>query len=185
METVTSECFQCANDLNRTKFTVRIGFGETDEGKWISGYLFSENRDVFVQECTMTITAACSKKQFTISSFPNRVVDSMTGYGSGILLDEAEFSTLDDELFVRTEFLFNSTYSSTRKEAMVDFLSFRDLSFDADLLKLFSDATDADVTIVVGKKTFKAHKSLLKARSKYFRTLFESGMAEARTNEVY
>ena len=66
---------------------------------------------------------------------------------------------------------------------MIDYSS-ADPSLSLDLGKLFSDATDADVTIVVGDEKFKAHKVLLKARSDYFRALFESNMEESRKNEV-
>ena len=53
-----------------------------------------------------------------------------------------------------------------------------------DLRKLFNDETDADVKIFVGEKTIKAHKVVLRARSDYFRAMFESNMEESRKNEV-
>merc|ERR1719209_1095116 len=53
-----------------------------------------------------------------------------------------------------------------------------------NMLTLLDDATGSDVTLVVGGKKFKAHKSHLTARSTYFQSLFNSGMSESLVNEV-
>ena len=87
------------------------------------------------------------------------------------------------DLFEVPNFDVTSAQGAQLGTEMIDYSS-ADPSLSLDLGKLFSDATDADVTIVVGDEKFKAHKVLLKARSDYFRALFESNMEESRKNEV-
>lgn len=53
-----------------------------------------------------------------------------------------------------------------------------------DLEDLYYTQNEADTTIVVGSKKFKAHKCLLCARSPYFRAAFEHNMAEKNNNQV-
>ena len=76
-----------------------------------------------------------------------------------------------------------SARSASTEPEVIDFSS-ADPNLSRDLGKLFSDATDADVTIVVEGRRFMAHKALLKARSDYFRGVFDSNMEESRKNEV-
>ncbi|XP_072037553.1 uncharacterized protein [Amphiura filiformis] len=52
-------------------------------------------------------------------------------------------------------------------------------------LKTFrSEKTFCDVTIIVGSKSFPAHKNILAASSGYFKTMFTSGFQEAGSTEV-
>eukprot|EP00735_Rhodelphis_limneticus_P004518 TRINITY_DN16114_c0_g1::TRINITY_DN16114_c0_g1_i1::g.13818::m.13818 TRINITY_DN16114_c0_g1::TRINITY_DN16114_c0_g1_i1::g.13818 ORF type:complete len:323 (-),score=29.97,sp/A0JMG1/SPOLB_DANRE/28.40/8e-12,BTB/PF00651.26/5.1e-21 TRINITY_DN16114_c0_g1_i1:4-933(-) len=43
---------------------------------------------------------------------------------------------------------------------------------------------DSDITIVVGERSFPAHKFILKATSPYFRSMFESNMREADASKI-
>ena len=182
-ETFQSKSFSCAEEQGQTEFAIRLGFGESERNrKGLSVYLFSENRDVFVKECTITIVDVHLKKQ-NATTFRETLVkkrSGMTGIGGDALIDLTNTSFPDDTLCVQTEFIFVGASSN----AMNNSLFSRDTNFEHDFRVLFSDPSETDVSIVVGTKKFRAHKLILKARSSYFRTLFESGMAETRTNEV-
>jgi len=177
-----SKPFFCAEEKNQTEFYFGIDFGYEPAGenrKWLSCFLFVKSRDVFVKEVKMTVSDVHLKAQ-RADTIRDTLIPNGGAYGRAKLLDITTFNLPDDTLCVRSEITFVGAPSSDE----TDSLSRRDPSFDDDLRRLFSDPSDADMTIVVGEKTFKVHKNLLKARSNYFRTLFESGMAETRTNEV-
>ena len=55
-----------------------------------------------------------------------------------------------------------------------------------DYVELFESAEFADVTFLVGEKKeeVKAHKSILSARSSYFRGLFKAKMQESASNQI-
>ena len=55
-----------------------------------------------------------------------------------------------------------------------------------NMLDLFSESRNADITLVVGGEKVKAHKSILAARSTYFQNLFEpnSNWKESRADEI-
>jgi len=61
--------------------------------------------------------------------------------------------------------------------------SFRDL-FEKDIWALANSERFSDVEVVVGARTFRAHRALLSARSPVFSAMFTSGMEEARTGRV-
>lgn len=48
-----------------------------------------------------------------------------------------------------------------------------------------NDKTLSDVEIIIHKKKIYAHKIILCARSEYFRKMFDSGMKESKTNQIY
>lgn len=52
------------------------------------------------------------------------------------------------------------------------------------LEKLFQDKKFCDTKIIVGDRSFDAHKCVLSSRSAYFSVMFESDMKENRQNEV-
>ena len=54
----------------------------------------------------------------------------------------------------------------------------------ADLTKFFASMTLCDVTFVVDKKEFQAHKAILAARSPVFAAMFQHDMKEAALNRV-
>ena len=183
-ERFSSKLFSCVDEKNQSQFFIRLEFDiktdddEDEDSKWLSGFLFSKTRDVFVKKFSITVLDVHLQEQDT-GSYQDALIKKGYGHGLPQLFDLTDFSLPDDTLCVRCEFTFIGASSGVS-----DTLSSRDINFDADLRKLLSDTADADVTIIVGKKTFKAHKALLKARSNYFRTLFESGMAESHSNEV-
>ena len=53
-----------------------------------------------------------------------------------------------------------------------------------DLTQLFASMSNGDVTFVVGKKEFYAHKIILSARSPVFAAMFQHDMKEAALNRV-
>ena len=59
-----------------------------------------------------------------------------------------------------------------------------DHNMNREMLQLYEEAKYPDVSLTVGDQTFPAHKAILTARSEYFRTLFQSGMKEAQSNQV-
>ena len=61
--------------------------------------------------------------------------------------------------------------------------SFRD-RFGEDMRALAHSQRFSDVEVIVGARTFHAHRALLSARSPVFSAMFTSGMEEARTGRV-
>src|SRR5258708_2159110 len=53
-----------------------------------------------------------------------------------------------------------------------------------DIESLLHDKTTSDVTIIVGKRRFSAHKCILAARSDVFKKMFFSDMKERTQNEI-
>jgi speckle-type POZ protein len=54
----------------------------------------------------------------------------------------------------------------------------------SDLLQLYRSQENTDVTFSFGSKELKAHKSILGARSDYFRRMFSAGMKENQTGVI-
>lgn len=55
----------------------------------------------------------------------------------------------------------------------------------ADMNSLLGSEENSDFQIIVGNKTFRVHKSILSARSPYFRAMFSHDMLENVENKVY
>jgi hypothetical protein len=53
-----------------------------------------------------------------------------------------------------------------------------------DMRAMLTDDEDKNVTFIIENKTIKAHKSVLKARSEFFRAMFGSGMRESQNSEI-
>ena len=53
-----------------------------------------------------------------------------------------------------------------------------------DYLKLLETSQNSDVTFIVNGEKIKAHKTILAARSDYFRNMFDADMRENLSNEV-
>ena len=176
-EIFTSNSFSCAKEKKQTKFTLILHFGKQKE-KFLSVFLAPPEREVFVRKCKFTVLDVNFNEQRS-QAFRDKLVPK-TGWGYDDLFNLSDFSLPDDTICIRSEILFEAASTETE---MSDFSS-ADPSLFHDLRKLFSDASNADVTIVVEGKTFMAHKALLQARSDYFRALFESRMEESRKNEV-
>ena len=49
---------------------------------------------------------------------------------------------------------------------------------------LWKETCFCDVTIIIGKRQFLAHKAVLAAASPFFKAMFSSGMEEERSNEI-
>jgi len=177
-EVFFSAPFSCTEENDQTTFKVKLKFG-AEENDWLSVYLYSHNREVVVHGCTITILDSNLKKQ-TSKSFTNWIIEEDEGRGRSKFLPLSGLALPGDTFCIQTEVIFagDPAGAATRQ------FTRRDASFDDDLRKLCSDDTNADVTIIVGERKFKAHKALLTARSQYFRSMFDSGMEESCKNEV-
>jgi len=176
-EKFTSTPFSSPEEKNKTKFAITLKFGLEKEN-YLSVYLEPRGKDVFVKELKFSVVDVNFNEKQSLETSDQ--LFETTGRGFKDFYDLNDFSLLDDTLCLQSEFVF---VGETSGGALRQFSS-RDASFDVDLLKLSSDGENADVTIVVGEKKFKAHKVLLVARSDYFRALFDSGMEETVNNEV-
>jgi len=179
-EVFFSAPFSCTEENDQTTFNVRLKFG-AEENDWLSVDLVSLNRRLVVHGCTFTIFDVNLKKQRSNSFEKNSIIEKNAFRGWAKFFPLSDFSLPDNTLCIQTEVIFagDSSRAATRQ------FSRRDASFDDDLRKLCSDDTNADVTIIVGERKFKAHKALITARSQYFRSMFDSGMEESRKNEVH
>ncbi len=57
-------------------------------------------------------------------------------------------------------------------------------NLSSDLFQLYRSQDNADITFSFGSKELKAHKSILGARSVYFRQMFSAGMKENQTGII-
>ena len=178
-EAFTSAPFSCPDDPNQTEFMVQIKFG-SNELNWLSCHLYPSETDVFIKKATMRVSDIhCNVAQSF--SFEGKQINKGTGWGPPKLLDLKNFSFPDDSIRFQCDILYVGEPKSDDSPSLL----VRDPNLHNDLLRLFTEARDADVAIVVKDKKFMAHKALLKVRSDYFRALFESGLEESRENEVH
>jgi len=183
-ETFTSKVFSSTQETKSTKFTLRLHFGRAKEN-FLSVFLVPLAKEVFVKECTFTALDVNSNELESLT-FKDMLVQKFVGLGYDEFFNLSNFSLPDDTICIRCGILFVSesqARSASTEPEVIDFSS-ADPNLSRDLGKLFSDATDADVTIVVEGRRFMAHKALLKARSDYFRGVFDSNMEESRKNEL-
>jgi len=169
--------FSSSDDKAQTKFSLIVDFGKEKDGQ-LSIYLKPDKEKVFIKECTFTLLDVNFNKQKS-TTYRNQLF-STVGMGYPDFYDLTNFSLPDDTLCLRTEFIYvGESPSDGTKE-----FSSRDANFDDDLRRLSANDKNADVTLHVGGKKFRAHKALLEERSGYFRALFDSGMKESKENEV-
>lgn len=77
--------------------------------------------------------------------------------------------------------------SPTKYPTLKLILGFRESphpNLSSDLLQLYRSQDNADITFSFGSKELKAHKSILGARSVYFRQMFSAGMKENQTGVI-
>ena len=177
-EKFTSAQFCCADDPHQTEFMVNIEFGITETG-WLSCFLHPSEKDVFIKKATMRVSDVNNNAAQSFI-FEEKLIKKAKGWGPPKLLDLKKLSFPEDTI----RFQCDIVYVGEPRSDETNSLPVRDPNLHKDLLKIFSDGQDADVTIAVQEKKFKAHKLLLKARSDYFRALLESGMEESRGCEV-
>ncbi|XP_035218022.1 uncharacterized protein LOC118191335 [Stegodyphus dumicola] len=102
----------------------------------------------------------------------------------------AQFSRIsvsaEDILVLQCEFQFSScVYSSDIVETSCEFTPILNCHyFISDLLNLYKSGKLSDIRIVVGEKTFSAHKFVLSARSPVFSRMFASEMIESKNSIV-
>lgn len=173
-----SDPFWCRDDPIQTRFTVELHFGDWEPG-WLSCFLVPTEKDVFIKKATFRVSDVNNNDAQSFS-FEGKLVKQALGWGPPKLLNLRKFSFPEDAI----RFQCDIVYIGEPKTDETNSPPVRDPNLHEDLLKIFLNAEGTDVTITVQEKMFKAHKHVLKARSDYFRALFESGMEESRTNEV-
>ncbi|KFM72000.1 Speckle-type POZ protein B, partial [Stegodyphus mimosarum] len=89
-------------------------------------------------------------------------------------------------MLLKCEFSFanQDCFSKTAESSFAVVSSITCPNFNKDLRNLYKNGTSSDVNIVVGSKTFRAHKSVLCARSSVFARMFKTKMSESVKNEV-
>ena len=56
--------------------------------------------------------------------------------------------------------------------------------FLENIAAMWKESCFCDVTILIGKRQFQAHKTILAAASPFFKAMFSSGMEEEHRNEI-
>ncbi|XP_035221006.1 speckle-type POZ protein B-like [Stegodyphus dumicola] len=92
----------------------------------------------------------------------------------------------EDTLLLKFELMFSDCqyFSEIMDVSYACASSVNCYSFNNDFRKLYENRTLSDVNIIVGSKTFPAHKCVLCARSSVFAKMFETDMIESETNKV-
>ena len=170
--------FSCAEESKPTEFVVFVYFGKREKD-WLSVFLETVDREVYVIKASLRVLDT-HLNELNVESIRKRLFKSLEGRGNSKLLDLKNASFPDDTLCVRCEIEF---LGAPKSDGVISLLP-RDPKLHSDLLALRNDTNDTDVTIIVAGKKFRAHKALLRARSDYFRALYDSGLEESRTNEV-
>ncbi|XP_035205305.1 speckle-type POZ protein B-like [Stegodyphus dumicola] len=101
-------------------------------------------------------------------------------------LSLSRISHREDVLLLKCEFKFSIRhYSSEILESSCGFpSSIKCHYFKDDLRNLFKSGKKADLNIIVGSKTFLAHKFILCARSSVFSRMFETEMIESKNGTL-
>ena len=169
------------------EFEVSIDFGQDELSvklKTVRGTVYAESVVLQVLDVQLNQLAEYSfqKQLLQGPSYVRRARD----HEKSLIANVKKISFPDDILKLRCEIRYAGAFKSdgvTPRRAG-DPTPKVDPTLQNDLLKFWNNTEDADVTIIVAGKKFKAHKALLKARSDYFCALYESGMKESRANEV-
>jgi len=111
--------------------------------------------------------------------FDNAFCTFETVLGSLSTSDLAPFSTFI--ILVKVEFGGKLKIVSEEAELQPVIIN---KTLSSDLGNFFETDEDTDISFEVNGKIIKAHKTILRARSSYFRGMFSSGMKEARAGVV-
>jgi len=181
--------FISGDDPNPVELNLRLSFGEWNLGV----HLFNRStREIYIVECHFTLL---SKKMFNGSEkladktfkkrFLNPFPQTHNHRGFSALIEIPELQKcIDSNLPWEVKLKCQVTYTGELREDVVskqissdDELETQDLS--RDLIALLETGSDADVVFSISDKEIKAHRFILKARSLYFKRLFDSGMKES------
>ena len=183
-EEVKSSRFSCPEESHPVKFHMDIDFG-TQEPDWLSIFLYSD-KDVYVECASFEIMDAeleplLPPRNMQKLTIQDQVIQRGDNMGTINVYDLTKFKSAGDTLCIKCDVSFNGASKS------VDYATIptRDPTIRDDFSKLFTQPLNAQVvTFTFGEKKLNAHKDILVARSSYFKTLFDSGMKEAQTNEI-
>ena len=170
-----SSSFACPDDPRPTHFKLKIKIVyDDDDEKQISALIGFLDRPVKIVRLKYTMYDT------HMNNWEDRVYTTDEDYWSPV------YWTLDPgfgDIRVFCEVRYEGIPETSSAELTnCDPLPHRE-TLSQNMLDLFNDPEDADVTLRVGDKEFKAHKNILVARSLYFRNLFKSGMKESLTKE--
>jgi len=183
------EAFKSGDDPNPVKFHLNLHFGEEDLGVFVFN---GSTRKIYIVRCCFTLL---SKKLFNGSAklleytfekhFLEQFDKSNNNWGFPKFIEISELrECFDSNLPWEVKLKCEVTYTGELKEDVVskqissnDILETQDLS--RDFIALFETETDTDVVFSISEKEIKAHRLILKARSLYFKRLFDSGMKES------
>jgi len=178
--------FSCAQDPNPVKFRLTLKFGNMDE-EWLSFFLDNlSDRKVVVKMRNMEcLTFNNVKLKGFVSK--ERCFDEagLAGNSWGrrrflrlSVLKGVQNNSLNFKCKVRYESEIEQT------EHFFDNLGGPLKNLSDDLLNMFINENDTDISFEVGSEIIKAHRSILSARSDYFNSMFHSKMIENDLEKV-
>jgi len=174
--------FSCDEDPDSPEFSVRLRFGVIKDH--ISLHITSKSKDVRLIPhcCKFTLWSHLSIiKQVAFKEEHMLRVGYYHGWPE--FYEIRDFDDINGDINSDLKLKCVLTYVGTSSDTV------KCRSLNEDLLEMFESQKDADVTFTFRDRNgnveeFKAHKIILKARSIYFQSLFESGMIESQSNEI-
>jgi len=176
--------FHCGNtgSSNASGFEFGVKFGGESED-CLSGHVWPlKAKTVFIHGLRVAVLDEKMKLINAVDGWMNLDVEnsevkSGTACGWKTLCSRSELKGAKG-LHLQVDVIFGNercTLPITKK---------RDVTLNEDMVRLFKFKEAADVTFSVGKERIKVHKHVLKMRSNYFLSMFDSGMEESKTNLI-
>jgi len=177
--------FHCARDPKPVKFCMHVIFGP------------DEHFGVFL--CNLSKRKVSVNFQIVVSNKKNPLANSVNKRcleAQGTIVEEDELDSWGDPELLKLNDVVKVSplivkcvveYDGEIQQEDTDLGdstseddSHRNLS--TDLINMWINEEDTDVSFEVGQEIFKAHRNILSARSDYFKSMFNSGMVESLKN---
>lgn len=179
-----SSSFTSPNDPRPVHFKLRLAFG-TDRANLLGARVMKvpPERNITVYKLRINIYGQDMNLLKDLFTDYKRYIKDLNWKADGWSIASSICSGVNDWR-VMCEVAYEST-PGTDSEPKHD-LPLHHKALSQNMLDLLNDEESADVTLhfsTTGEE-IKAHKTILIARSVFFRSLFKSGMKESRANEV-
>ena len=177
---VKSRPFRCEQDPNNVYFEMRLIFGSENSETWLQAHVRNLTSDVTYKGLKYTLLDSIDN-EIRIMQHVNLDLSTTKGNDFGW------------EQFFDADILANPDSIVWRFICEVEYghvlpvdppANLPNSNIGNDYLRLWESGENADVTFIVQDVEIKAHKTVLIARSSYFRTMFSTNMNESSSGKI-